>query len=176
MRIDRGALEAARHGVARSPHWESVRRDFVAKNPACVACGKGEDSHAGLQAHHLHPFHDVVLAGRPDLELDERNLRTLGEEEEDRPAADHHLLLGHDGDFRWENPNLDEDVKTYYGMTTDAIRADSAWQAGRASRTKSWPDMSPDERRAFRARLDGELPPDLELCERYGFVIAPYTG
>ena len=47
-------------------------------------------------------FHYVVLVGRPDLELDPRNLLTLCI----RPDCEHHVLLGYLGDYESYNPKV----------------------------------------------------------------------
>lgn len=169
-RPDRGALEAARHGAARSPHWHTVEREFLAANPTCLACGG-----TPVQAHHRAPFHYLIdpLINRPDLELDARNLVSLCEDEEGRPAQDHHLLIGHLGNFREGNLLVREDAEgRYHGMTADAIRADAAWGAEeRDGRLKPLDRMTDDEKRAFRARLDAELPPDPAVLARFGIVL-----
>jgi hypothetical protein len=69
----------------RSDLWPETRAAFVAKNPACAACGKRID----LNVHHLIPFYL-----RPDLELVESNLITL--------CREHHFRVGHDPDGPWE--------------------------------------------------------------------------
>ncbi len=53
---DHGALEAARHGVARSSRWPRVEKAHLAAHPHCAACNPGTNLSAGLQAHHIFPF------------------------------------------------------------------------------------------------------------------------
>jgi 5-methylcytosine-specific restriction endonuclease McrA len=81
-----------------------------------MACGyKGKK----LQVHHVKPFHL-----HPHLELDPRNLITLCEAR----GRDHHLLLGHLGEWQSHNENIRQDVKRFYRKTATQIRADAAWQ------------------------------------------------
>lgn len=68
----------------RSDLWPETRAAFVAKHPACAACGKRIE----LNVHHIIPFYL-----RPDLELVESNLITL--------CREHHFRVGHDPDGPW---------------------------------------------------------------------------
>jgi len=90
--------------LARSPKWPEVARAYIAAHPKCAACAETQQ----LNVHHIYPFHYVVLCGRPDLELDFRNLVALchGEERE------YHLLLGHLDDFESFNPDLGKFIHT----------------------------------------------------------------
>ena len=171
MTEDRGLMEAMRHGIARSPHWLVVEREFRAARPQCLAC----DERECIQIHHSFPFHYAIALGRPDLELDARNLVALCESEDDRMAQDHHLLLGHLGDFRSGNLAVRADASgTYHGMKADAIRADAAWQREEhAGRLKPLDEMSAEERKSLRARMDVELPPDPDVLSRFGIVLTP---
>jgi 5-methylcytosine-specific restriction enzyme A len=81
----------------RSPHWSSVRREHLKRDPACRACGGTET----LQVHHIRPFHL-----HPELELDDSNLITLCE----HPARDCHFTHGHFFDWHLFNPNVIADV------------------------------------------------------------------
>ena len=79
----------------RSEHWPRVEEAFKVKNPRCACCGGTEN----LNVHHVMPFHLCIAVGRPDLELDDRNLVTLC-----RGPFNCHLLFGHLGDFKGFNP------------------------------------------------------------------------
>lgn len=175
MMEDHGAVEALRHGITRSDHWPAVERAEREANPRCIACDPSASDYA-IQVHHVNPFHYCIALGRPDLELDPRNLVSLCETEEGWPAQDHHLLIGHLGDFKEGNLKVREDAAgQYHGMANDAIRADAAWQSEEHDgRLKPLDQMSDDERRAFRARLDAELPPDPEILQRYGLTVGPF--
>ncbi len=159
MADDHGAAEAARHGIARSPHWPAVERAFRAAHPHCLACAPDAPETA-VQVHHRAPFHYVVALGRPDLELDPRNLVSLCETEEGRPAENHHLLIGHLGNFREGNLEVLEDAATtFHGMTAAQIHADPRWQAEiKTGRLKPLDEMSDAEKTAFRAMLDQRFP------------------
>jgi hypothetical protein len=159
MPDDRGAhIATTHHGLARSPHWEATKKKFLADNAHCAACGPNGPTKS-LQVHHRQPFHYCVLAGRPDLELDPRNLVTLCESEGKDASADHHLLLGHLDDFQSYNPSVWEHAtETYHAHTKEQIQADAAYQAMLKQRPKTWPEMSDAERAAFRAHLDATYP------------------
>lgn len=83
-------------GVARSPHWPSVRKAFIAKNPCCAVCGTKDD----LDVHHCFPFHL-----KPMLELEEGNLITL--------CTPHHLFIGHLMNYRSYNVTVREDASAW---------------------------------------------------------------
>jgi hypothetical protein len=82
----------------RSPEWPKVREEWLKDHPTCAACG----ARAKLQVHHLRPFHLF-----PALELDPSNFLTLCEQE----GSDHHLEIGHNGDFQKYNENAVEDAE-----------------------------------------------------------------
>lgn len=84
-------------GAPRSGRWPRVRREHLARNPACIACGRT----TGVEVHHVVPFHE-----RPELELDPANLVTL--------SADHcHFVFGHGLDWRTANPRVREDAAAF---------------------------------------------------------------
>jgi hypothetical protein len=107
---------SAPNGHPRSPEWSRVEREHLLRQPQCQACGhKG----SGLQVHHIKPFHLY-----PHLELDPHNLITLCQIE----GREHHLLLGHLGNWGSYNEHVRADVKHFYKKTAKQIRADLAWQ------------------------------------------------
>jgi hypothetical protein len=165
---DHGALAAALCGVARSGHWRTVEEEFRAEHPTCEAC----DGAIDLQIHHRMDFHTAILLGRPDLELDPRNLITLCM----GPELQHHLLLGHLDDYRSYNPAVANDVAAYATMSSERIRSSPNWQAERDARAKPWDEWSPALKTSERAKLDTELPPDPVLLARFGLTVRPYTG
>ena len=81
----------------RSPHWPTVEHNHLKLHPVCECCGGKEK----LNVHHRKPFHLF-----PELELEPTNLITLCMD----PAKDCHIKLGHGGNFKAYNPNVDEDV------------------------------------------------------------------
>ncbi|MBS2032966.1 MAG: hypothetical protein JST54_34155, partial [Deltaproteobacteria bacterium] len=61
-------------GVARSSRWPRIEKLHLSLQPKCACCGDKMDPRAGMQVHHIFPFHYSIALGRPDLELDLRNL------------------------------------------------------------------------------------------------------
>ena len=86
----------------RSSKWPKVRKDFLAKNPACAVCGGKKK----LNVHHMRPFHL-----HPDLELDPANLITLCEDDDN--GINCHLAIGHLGSFKSFNESVIEDAKVW---------------------------------------------------------------
>ena len=144
--------------LARSSAWPDVARSFRVANPFCAACGGAQE----LNVHHKFPFHYVVLCGRPDLELDPRNLITLCILHD----SEHHVLLGHLDDYESYNPRVLEFVKNYSGLTSQQIRADPKWQKAAAGKPKHLDQMSETEQAAFRAILDAKFPPDAAIMAK----------
>lgn len=82
----------------RSPKWPSVRKEWLAENPTCLACGKTANKLVAnwtMQVHHKQPFHLF-----PNRELDKTNFATLC----GNPRC--HLGDGHCGNFKKWNPYL----------------------------------------------------------------------
>lgn len=91
-------------GAPRSGSWPRVRREHLAKEPACIACGRTGD----LEVHHVKPFHE-----KPELELDDQNLVTL--------CADPcHRVFGHCLDWKLSNPRVREDAAVYLKRCREA--------------------------------------------------------
>jgi 5-methylcytosine-specific restriction protein A len=80
----------------RSGKWPTVERHFLEAHSVCAACG----SKNRLNVHHIHPFHI-----HPELELDPNNLITLCMD-----TKECHLHLGHNGNFKFYNPNIRHDA------------------------------------------------------------------
>lgn len=158
-RVDHGALEAARHGIARSPEWPRVERQHLVEQPECQACPPGQPSGAPLQVHHIFPFHYCVALGRADLELDQRNLITLCEDEKGRPGQNHHLLVGHLDDFQSSNLNVVQDAEgRFKDMTAGAIRANAAWIQEKATKLTPLDLMTDAEKQTFVAEMNKRFP------------------
>lgn len=85
---------ARTHGKKRSGKWRTVRRDHLAANPTCIACGGSKK----IEVHHCLPFHL-----HPELELDPANLVSLCE---GNPHVNCHLAWGHYYDFSNINPDV----------------------------------------------------------------------
>ncbi len=158
-KIDAGTAEALRHGIKRSAAWPKVERAFRKAHPTCLAC-KPSTSSAAIQVHHVHPFHYVVAVGRPDLELDSRNLVSLCESEKGKEAANHHLLLGHLDNFKEGNLAVVADATVkYHGLSAEEIRADKEWQSEeKEGRLKALDEMTEADKKVFREMLDRKFP------------------
>ncbi len=87
-------------GAPRSGHWPVVRAQHLEREPECAACGSAE---AGLEVHHLRPFHL-----HPELELDDGtngfdgNLITF--------CKRCHLLIGHGATYQGFNEDARKDA------------------------------------------------------------------
>ena len=147
--MDNGLEEAQRHGHARSPQWEKVRKDYASMFPVCAICGHRDK----IQVHHVWPFHICIALGRPDLELDSRNLITLCEGPEE-----HHLLIGHLDSFKSANTNVRPDIPTFKGMTKDQIKLNHIWQLKVQQRLKPLDELSEEEKQNIIKRLNELYP------------------
>src|ERR1019366_188640 len=97
--------------------------------------------------------------GRPDLELDPRNLITLCEDEDGRQGQDHHLLVGHLDDFESSNLQVVTDAEsTFLGMEAAAIRAGATWKAKGAARLKHLGEMTAPDKDQFVAEMNARFP------------------
>jgi 5-methylcytosine-specific restriction protein A len=142
-------------GLIRSSHWPNVEQTHRKLQPACVACGETQ----AINVHHIFPFHYCVSLGRPDLELDQRNLITLCETSKTRKTQDHHLLIGHMDNFKSSNLEVTEDAsKTFKYMTADQIRANPLWLAKEVKKLKLLNDMSTQEKQDFTDLMNKTFP------------------
>lgn len=149
--VDPGSAIAQQYGLERSPLWPEAERQHRLLEPSCVACGY---TGPGLQVHHILPFHFCHLLGRPELELDQRNLITLCE-----GATNHHLLLGHLHNWQSYNKEVRSDaVGAFHGMTDAQILADSAWQEKEQNRPLALVHMSDADTTAFKLLMDTMYP------------------
>jgi hypothetical protein len=116
-------------------------------------------SNAGRQVHHIFPFHYCIALGRPDLELDPRNLITLCEDEPRRPGQNHHLLVGHLDSFESSNLDVVLDAHlTFKGMSAEQIRASRTWQSAVANRLKPLEQMTDADKREFISQMNSRFP------------------
>ncbi|HUH96050.1 MAG TPA: hypothetical protein VLZ89_01745 [Anaerolineales bacterium] len=158
-RLDHGEAVAAKYGIARSPEWPKVQKQHLKLQPRCAACKGGSHGHANLQVHHIFPFHYCIALGRPDLELDQRNLITLCEDEAGYPADDHHLLIGHLDDFESSNLDVVLDARTtFHGMNAANIKKDPRWIKKRAARLKPLDKMTAGDKADFQAQMNARFP------------------
>ncbi len=95
--------DKAPKGKKRSSGWRKVRKEHLKKHPYCAIC-RGKKK---LEVHHKIPFH---LA--PDLELFSSNLVTLCERK--KYGINCHLLIGHRGNYRKFNDDVDMDIIIWY--------------------------------------------------------------
>lgn len=173
-----GTEPAEEQGLRRNSKWATKVKWFKRANPDCLYCGE-EPGILGLQVHHVIPFHECILAGRPDLEMDDRNLVCLcqngvitlkpgevgdAKSETGKPVKfirtkNHHVTCGHLGDFKSYNPTVFKDVKAWYGLTEAEIKATKAYKAKAAEKPKSYSVMTTKEKTAFREMLDSLFPP-----------------
>lgn len=153
-RVDHGLIVASAHGLQRSPKWRAAARRFLSVDPFCACCG----GRVGVQVHHRWPFHDCVLAGRPDLELDAHNFIALCETDDDDRTDNCHLYLGHLGDWRSYNPDVVVDTKRCMSLSRAKRLATVHDIWPNRKRPRSYPDMSTAEKQAFRRMLDQAFP------------------
>lgn len=152
-----GTVEAARHGIARSPHWPTVEHHHKIMEPLCRCCHKGEPS-VGIQVHHIFPFHYCIALGRPDLELDQRNLVSLCEHEVGRPCDNHHLLIGHLRDFKSSNIHVLTDCTSYDSRSEASIIIDSLYLMKEAARLVPLDEMTSADKQAFITLMNTTYP------------------
>jgi hypothetical protein len=153
--VDHGDAEARRTiGRGCSPEWPKVEKAFRAIHPQCVACIVKSVAH--VQIHHRFPFHYCIALGRPDLELDVRNLITLCEWK--TPAPNHHELVGHLADWQSSNLNVASDALVFRGMSAAEIRKDPRWIKKVATRLKPLDQMTAADKKAFTKDMNATFP------------------
>lgn len=79
----------------RDPRWHALDKKLLQKNPYCALCKRKH----GCVGHHKVPFHI-----KPELELVESNIITLGEE----GPFNCHLFAGHRGNWKKWFPQVEE--------------------------------------------------------------------
>ena len=137
----------------RSPRWEEARREFVRQHPQCEVCActaSGE-----LNVHHIIPFDVAASGGRPDLELDPRNMITLCE-----GTQDHHLVVGHLGDSQSYNRHVRNDARRLdcTGQPSQKIRRAAWWIEAHEDRPKNLRGGNAADKAAAKALLDRMFP------------------
>lgn len=96
----------------RSPRWRVVRNTHLEAHPTCAVCGGVKK----LEVHHIVPFHID-----PSRELDPSNLITLCESGKRGIVC--HLLVGHRGNYRLENPFCSSDAALWNSRLSGKIEA-----------------------------------------------------
>ncbi len=146
-------------GIQRSPEWPKAKEAHLIIEPHCAACFEGSKKTGCLQVHHIFPFQYCIALGRPDLELDQRNLITLCENEETHPGENHHLLIGHLDDFKSFNINVKQDARiTFHGLSASAIRWFSSWQKKHQNKPQELEQMTSQEKKELKALINRTFP------------------
>lgn len=172
---DHGLAVATERGIsARSPHWGTLEH-IVRKlrGDRCEISGRGP-----TQVHHGYPFHDCVLAGRPELELTLENLHLLYSGE-NHAEQGHHLIVGHLRNFRSYNPDLAGCIARWKGKDVQQIQALPEWQMMAHGKPRSYSELPPKDQAKFRRLLSRVFPPDKitvfdgRVFRRNGHIVTP---
>lgn len=168
---DPGLTIALFHGIRRSGHWSTIEKNHLKKQPSCIVCGVGPHTKPGvkLQVHHKYPFHFVSSVGRPDLELDERNLYTMCMEEE----RECHLVIGHLGSFLSYNPRLEYFVSLCRGLLIHQIKSMREWNDAVSARPIPLEDMCDQKKHGLLMELNRYMP---LVKSATGNVVLPGPG
>jgi hypothetical protein len=157
--FDQGDKAAKVHGVTRSREWPQVELAHRTKFPNCACCATGTNLTSPINVHHIIPFHFVILLGRPDLELDQRNLLTLCEADRFHSAPNHHLLVGHFDDWQSFNYSVANDcLERFHGMSEPQIRIMAEWRSLCASRPSHWEHMTDEQKETLKKYVDSNFP------------------
>jgi len=89
--------------VRRDPGWAKLRKEHLAKQPACLACGSKKS---------VVPHHIIPVDWAKELELQPENLVTLCEGD----VVNCHLLYGHHRHWRSYNPDVVEHAQRAYKL------------------------------------------------------------
>ena len=90
-------------GAGRSNQWPKIRKEYLKEHSNCAVCGGTKK----CEVHHKVPFHQ-----NPELELDKNNLITLCESKKNGVTC--HLFVGHLGNYKSFNENVEADAKIWY--------------------------------------------------------------
>lgn len=93
----------------RSNRWNETRKDYLEQHGYCVVCGNKKK----LEIHHKKPFHLF-----PEFELDVSNLITLCEMKKRGIVC--HLLIGHLGNYKSFNPDVEQDAQIWHAKLSKA--------------------------------------------------------
>jgi hypothetical protein len=155
--------------MPRSPQWPAVQRACLEQNQyKCAACGiQGQGL---VQVHHIIPFQYCIVYGRPELEFNPKNLIPLCEGPQ---TNDHHVAIGHLGDFQ----HLNQDVLTDIAGPWKALAKAVIEKLPDFLARKRWPvkPVSADDQVALTALMNqcyGPKPQesvDVLIQQWYGF-------
>ena len=140
--------------VPRSGKWHKIEKEHLEANPGCAVCGDTKS----VQVHHIFPFHYCVALGRPDLELDPKNLISLCETNKKYSEQNHHLILGHYDDFKSSNLDVVKDSRAYQGMTSASLQKNAAWIVKRSNKLKPLDKMSDEDKNEFIELMNKTFP------------------
>jgi hypothetical protein len=142
----------------RNPHWADFERVFLSRHPGCAVCG----IQGPVVAHHIIPVFYAQAIGRPDLEMDERNLVSLCRSESGALCDDHHLYVGHLGDHQAFNLEVREDAAGRFRNASKARLWMSVERIGSLLETlSSFPHLgliTDAQLRDLRRRVDAIFP------------------
>ena len=155
--------------MPRSPQWPAVQRACLEQNQyRCAAC---EIQGQGLvQVHHIIPFQYCIVYGRPELEFNPKNLIPLCEGPQ---TNDHHVAIGHLGDFQHLNQDVLTDITGPWKALAKAVIEKLPDFLAR----KRWPvkPVSADDQVALTALMNQWYGPkpqesvDVLIQQWYGF-------
>ena len=112
--------------------------------------------------HHIFPFHYCIALGRPDLELDERNLITLCGKNRDGVGENHRLWIGHLDNFQTSNLSVVPDAeKVFCGMPAEEFKTDKRWLRRVTRRLVPLDLMSAEEKHALLQKMNRRMRPNL---------------
>lgn len=135
--------------LPRSPQWPACERHHLSIQPRCLVCLR-DASETKLTVHHRYPFAYIVGLERPDLERDERNLRTV--------CYDHHLPIGHLRYFESYNPRFEYFAAICRGLTLPQILSSHEFVSAVQSRPKPFAKMDHWERSALLTEINRNMP------------------
>lgn len=113
----------------RSPKRHHYNTMQVIKHPNCIICDRTADK-VELVAHHIYPISLLRLINRLDLELDDRNIRTICEDKK----LGCHYLFAHYQDWKSYNPDIDEFADMFKNSTVAEILESSTYQSALTNR------------------------------------------
>ncbi len=146
-----GILIESEYDFERSVEWKNLAKAHLQTHPFCLACGCKSVS-GYLSVHHKYPYQLCNAVGRADLVFDERNLITLCD---GRGSEEHHLLLGHLGDWASFNPEAITDATTTFFQKKSAfIRSNELWITKSKNKPNCLEKMSEMEINALKIKLD----------------------
>lgn len=160
---------------ARSAHWPHVEQMKKRLQPLCQICGTPDC----IQIHHVNPFEDAVDAGRPELELCLENLASLCETEAKESTQNCHLIVGHLGNFKSQNPILEVCLTRWKGLAGSVIQKRNDWIQLAAAKPLQFHEMPTADQQAYRANLDAVMPADKitvwdgQHWKRNGAILSP---